>query len=198
MIIKNNLMKSNLIKKFYFSFLIFLSFINCVKDLPKLPLNLNSDFILTTHNNEIFKSKNFNNEKVKLVFFGFTNCPDICPKTLKRIEKVEQILKYKKDFVFYFITVDPKNDNTENLKKYLNNFKVNSIGLTGTQNNLSKIAKIFGATFETNKTSDSHGHTHSNILHNTQIFLLDKDSNLRYIIKQEDALQKIASLIRLI
>ena len=76
-------------------------------------------FNLITHFYKQFDYKFFSNYP-SLIFFGFLNCPDVCPFTLTKISEIIHNLKDKSDFMrFYFVTVDPERDNIEDLKEYL-------------------------------------------------------------------------------
>lgn len=71
--------------------------------------------------------------KYKLVFFGYTHCPDTCPATLQKMAAVMQQLDPKGEkLVPLFITVDPERDTAPVLAKYIANFGPLIVGLTGT------------------------------------------------------------------
>ena len=71
--------------------------------------------------------------KPALVFFGFTNCPDVCPTTLYQLSNMLDQLKSDADRLnVLFITVDPERDTPQLLKGYVENFGSTFIGLTGT------------------------------------------------------------------
>ena len=83
-----------------------------------LSKNVNK-FKLITHSNEKFDDKLFSNYP-SLIFFGFLNCPDVCPLTLTKISEIINKLKNKNNFIrFYFVTVDPERDKIEELKELL-------------------------------------------------------------------------------
>ena len=70
--------------------------------------------------------------KPSVFFFGFLNCPDICPNTLVEISNIILKLGKKSNKInFYFVTVDPERDTISNMKEYLTNFNENIIGITG-------------------------------------------------------------------
>ena len=74
-----------------------------------LSKNINK-FKLITHPNEKFNDKIFSNHP-SLIFFGFLNCPDVCPFTLTKISEIIYKLKDQSDSIrFYFVTVDPEKD----------------------------------------------------------------------------------------
>ena len=84
-------------------------------------------------------------DKFKLVYFGFTNCPDICPTDMARISK--SLTKIDKDKLAnlqpLFITIDPKRDDPLSIKTYLDSFHPSFIGLTGTPEQIANVANNY-------------------------------------------------------
>jgi len=90
-----------------------------------------SDFSLKDMNNNVITQDSFDGP-LTAIFFGFTNCPDVCPMTLNKMDIVLDKLKNKKKNVkFFFISVDPERDTPEVVKNYLSNFDNNFVGITG-------------------------------------------------------------------
>ena len=90
-----------------------------------------SDFILKDMNNNTITQDSFDGP-LTAIFFGFTNCPDVCPMTLNKMDIVlDKLKKKKKNVKFFFISVDPERDTPEIVKNYLSNFDNNFIGITG-------------------------------------------------------------------
>ena len=72
-------------------------------------------------------------------FFGFLNCPDICPNTLTDISKIITNLgSDSKEINFYFVTVDPERDQVLEMNEYLSHFNNEIIGITGQIENIKK------------------------------------------------------------
>ncbi|KAG2179101.1 hypothetical protein INT43_001951, partial [Umbelopsis isabellina] len=82
-----------------------------------------------------------------MVYFGFTNCPDICPDELDKmadvIDKVATDPELGNILTPVFITCDPKRDTPEIVHEYIQDFHPEMIGLTGTQEEITKVAKSF-------------------------------------------------------
>ena len=79
-----------------------------------------------------------------LVYFGFTYCPDICPAGLQVITAALDQLGPKADRVTpLFVTVDPERDTPEQLKRYVDSFHKNVVGLTGSAEDITKVAKAY-------------------------------------------------------
>ena len=104
----------------------------------KSDIQIGGDFELTNHLGQKVTNKSFN-EYYRLVFFGFTNCPDFCPNTLNNIGIVINQIDKKDQLVPILITVDPKRDTIIKLKKYLTNFHPRIVGLTGTEVQLESV-----------------------------------------------------------
>ena len=159
-----------------------------------LSKNVN-EFKLITHFNERFDDKFFSNHP-SLIFFGFLNCPDVCPFTLTKISEIINKLKDKSDLMkFYFVTVDPKRDKIEELKEYLSAFHPKIIGVTGSNIGIEKFLKYMYVY----KKEISLDHNNYTIDHSSQIFLFKKNGSffgtLSTYEKDNNILGKINKLI---
>jgi len=145
---------------------------------------IGGNFELTNHLNQKTTNDSFNGY-YRLVFFGFTNCPDFCPNTLNNIGIVINQIDKKDQLVSIFITVDPERDTVAKLKKYLTNFDSKIIGLTGTKEQIKFVKtkyKIFSKKVmdvkkkngESNNHHDEHDHGGYSVDHTTIIYLMDK------------------------
>jgi len=107
---------------------------------------INTTFELTDHNGQSLTSGNLKN-KSKVIFFGFTHCPDVCPISTDLMSASINNLSnanFNLDSIeFLFITTDPKRDNPERMKNYLSDYSSKIIGLTGEHVNLKKVWKNF-------------------------------------------------------
>ena len=137
-----------------------------------LSKNINK-FKLITHSNEKFDDKFFSNYP-SLIFFGFLNCPDVCPFTLIKISEIIHKLKEKSDFMrFYFVTVDPQRDKIEDLKEYLSAFHSKIIGVTGSNIGIENFLKYMYV-YKKEIPLDDNNYT---IDHSSQIFLFKKNGS---------------------
>ena len=137
-----------------------------------LSKNINK-FNLITHSNEKFDDKFFSNYP-SLIFFGFLNCPDVCPFTLTKISEIIHKLKDKSQFMkFYFVTVDPERDKIEDLKEYLNTFHPKIIGVTGSNTGIENFLKYMYV-YKNVIQLDNNNYT---IDHSSQIFLFKKNGS---------------------
>jgi len=82
--------------------------------------------------------------KVTVVFFGFTQCPDVCPTTMLELAQVKKALGADGDKVQgIFVTIDPERDTAEVLKAYVSNFSPDFVALRGTVEETKAAAKQF-------------------------------------------------------
>ncbi len=175
-----SLLKKNLIMMtiLVFFILVVIFFINLLYNKKKPNLTLGGSFILTDQNGKTFDSKKVN--KKKLLYFGYTYCPDICPFDLLKISKIfENKPKLKNEIKPLFITVDPERDTTKKLKVFMENFDQSITALTGTEDEIKNVLKKFRIYVKLNK----RGPNDSDYLvdHSSLIFLLDKnDSYIKF------------------
>ena len=153
--------------------IIFLSFFSLNKnETMSLSKNVNQ-FKLITHTNEKFDNTFFSGYP-SLIFFGFLNCPDVCPFTLTKISEIIDKLKDKSNLMrFYFVTVDPERDKVEDLKEYLNAFHPKIIGVTGSNIGIEKFLKYMYV-YKKEIPLDDNNYT---IDHSSQIFLFKKNGS---------------------
>ena len=78
------------------------------------------------------------------MYFGFTRCADVCPTTLSRMVKLRNDVGGDGKFNIVFVTIDPKNDGPKEVGQYAGLFNSPIIGLTGSEEQISKVKKQFG------------------------------------------------------
>lgn len=130
------------------------------------------DFNLTDQNAQL-ATKDLLRDSYNLLFFGFTNCPDICPITLGMISMIELIVNNTVNLIF--VSVDPLRDSPEMIKNYLNNFNARFIGLTGDEEELAKLWSALGITVH--RMDDPDGSSY-NVTHNGTVFLLNPEGRM--------------------
>ena len=136
----------------------------------KLPLaaSFGGPFELTAKDGTRFSSDRLAG-KPYAIFFGFTNCPDICPTTLLDVSNHLRALGAAAERMnVVFVTVDPERDTPEHLQAYLANFDPRIIGLTGTPKEISDVARAYRVLIE--KVPTSGGYT---LNHSASVFLMD-------------------------
>ena len=150
---------------------------------------IGGDFtLLSSHNRHVRLSDL--QEKVVMLFFGFTSCPDSCPLTLGKLKQVMVLLGNRGEQVqLLFITVDPKQDNPEQLKTYLNSFQSNIIGLTGTNKEILAVAEKYGSAYMKNPTIISE--TGYLMIHTGYVYLIDQQGLVRAIYPQDTQVEQM-------
>lgn len=109
---------------------------------------LGGRFILTDHNGSLVTEADLLGS-YHLLFFGYTQCPDICPTSLQVLARALKILgNDAKRFVPWFITVDPERDTAERLGEYVAYFNENMVGLTGSSSMIDTVVKQYRVKYE--------------------------------------------------
>ena len=87
--------------------------------------------------------------RVKMLFFGFTSCPDVCPTALQKLNQATSGLapELQEEVLTLFVSVDPQRDTPERLAEYVDFFGDNIVGLTGDEPQLRQLAKRYRTTF---------------------------------------------------
>ena len=108
-----------------------------------------SSFSLKDVNDEPITEKSFQGP-LTAVFFGFTNCPDVCPLTLANIDQVMEKLDdaENKKLKVFFVSIDPQRDSPEIIKDYLGSFKNKIYGITGEPEEIFLLSKSWGVLSE--------------------------------------------------
>lgn len=134
------------------------------------------DAELTDQYGEPFRLSELNG-RVALVFFGFTNCPDVCPLTMQSFRQFRNADGVDvENIAFVLISVDGERDTPEVMKAYLEQFAPGFIGLTAAPSTVKSLAGQFSAAFY-KRTTDAHGGYM--IGHSPQSFVLDPKGRLR-------------------
>jgi protein SCO1/2 len=153
------------------------------------------DFSLPDHNGQLRTIKDFAG-KVVVVFFGFTQCPDVCPTSMAELAEVKQLLGPDGDKLqAIFITVDPERDTPELLKAYMGNFDPGFLALRPTPEQLPQVAKDFKIYYKKvdGKTKGSYTMDHS-----AGSYIYDPQGRIRLYNRYGSGAEVLASDIRLL
>jgi len=144
--------------------------------------SIGGPFTLTTADGKRFSSESLKGQPYVL-FFGFTNCPDVCPTTLLEMSNALAALGSDADQLsMLFVTVDPERDTAEHLKSYLGSFDRRIIGLTGSAADIASAARAFHVFYE--KVPTSGGYTMN---HTATVFLMDRRGALAGTTNHEES-----------
>lgn len=129
------------------------------------------------------------------MFFGFTNCPIVCPTSLGEMTGwIEGLGEAGKEFRFYFVTLDSERDTPAKLKDYLENFSPQIIGLTGDDAEIAAAAKVMSVYYR--RVPTSGGYT---LDHTALVFLFDAHGRRRGVLNYDAdkalALARLRALI---
>ena len=117
-------------------------------DAAKTTDSLGGRFILTDHRGRLVRDADFLG-RYSLIYFGYTNCPDICPNSLQVMSLALRMLGEKADRIQpYFITIDPDRDKVGVMQDYVGYFDLNLIGLTGSRAMIDRVASQFRIRYE--------------------------------------------------
>lgn len=164
---------------------------------PPLPINdrLGGAITLTDQHGEPFNTVALQG-KVQLLFFGYTHCPDICPATLARVTQAWRRLReagHGDDTAVVFVTFDPQRDTSALMKKYLQFFDENIIGLTGSEEDIRLAAEKYGVVFLPDESVDEKGEVTRLYAHSDFIYLLDTLGRVRKLYPSDADIEEMVA-----
>ncbi len=149
-----------------------------------------SEFSLKDMNNNVITDKSFDGP-LTAIFFGFTNCPDICPMTLNKMDiALSRLKKQNKSLKLFFISVDPERDTPEVVKDYLSSFENNFVGITGEPEKIYLLSQSWGIVSQKIFKDDGE----YNIDHSSPVILLKNGKYVARISHKDDIKRSIKIL----
>ena len=153
------------------------------------------DFSLPDQSGTVRSLKDFRG-KLVVLFFGYTQCPDVCPTTMTEIAQAKKLLGPDGDKVQgIFVTVDPERDTPEVLKNYMANFDPTFIGLRATPDQLSAMAKDFKVYYKKVDGKSASGYTMD---HSAASYVYDTKGQLRLYTRYGSGAKSLASDLKLL
>lgn len=140
-------------------------------------------------------------DKVALLFFGYTHCPDVCPLHMANIAAVlkQMSAEDRARVVTVFVTTDPERDTPQRLKEWLGNFDPTFVGLTGTQDELAR-AQQSVATRPAEREYVNGDSVNYFVGHSAMVFAFARDGNAYTVypfgVRQEDWANDLPRLVR--
>lgn len=132
--------------------------------------------------------------KVVFVFFGFTQCPEVCPTTMAELAEVKRRLGKDGDRVQgVFITIDPERDTAEVLKAYLTGMDPSFIGLRGSLDEVNAASRDFKVFYQKVPTQDGKGYTMD---HTAGGFVFDPAGQVRLFVRYGLGIEALTSDIK--
>lgn len=132
--------------------------------------------------------------KVAVLYFGYTNCPDVCPTTLAKLAQVLSMLGADADGVrVLFVSVDPKRDAGKVLATYAHAFAPQVVGLTGSQEQLTDVTKRYRVAYGYGKPDAEGNYV---VFHSSAEFVFDRQGKARLLAQYDDKAAAIAKDVR--
>ena len=149
------------------------------------------DFTLINQDNQPFRLQDIRG-RAAFLFFGYTSCPDMCPVTMSRIATaLRRVGPAAAPVVTLFVSVDPRRDTPAVLKEYVGSFSTPLIGLTGSEDEIRRVAAAYHAAYEFVPS----GTPNYLINHTSAIFLIDRDGRLRQYFKFDENPNTLAAAL---
>lgn len=150
------------------------------------------DFTLTNQDGQPFRLDQLRGRPAVL-FFGYTSCPDMCPMTMSRIAAALKLVgDPAREVTTLFVSVDPERDTPAVLKEYVGSFSIPVVGLTGTPDDVARVAAQYHASYQVVPT----GTTNYLVNHTSAIFLIDRQGRLRQYFRFDEKPDTLASALR--
>jgi protein SCO1/2 len=154
-----------------------------------------ADFALIDDRGEPFSLDNLRGQW-SLIFFGFTNCPDVCPSTLYNLKQVHETLGQLNDDAsaghqVLFVSVDPERDTPEQLYQYVDYFHPDFIGVTGPQEQLAALTLQLGIAYRIEEHET--GSTQYDVYHSASVMLIDPQGRLHGVFPAPHDADKMAA-----
>jgi protein SCO1/2 len=151
------------------------------------------DFQLTDHNGQPRSLKDFKG-KVVVLFFGYTQCPDVCPTSMVELAEVKKLLGPQGDKMQgLFVTLDPERDKPEMLKAYMANFDPSFLALHTSVDKLPEVAKEFKIYY---KKVDGPTPTSYTLDHSAGSYVFDPEGHVRLFVRYGSGAPAVAADIK--
>ncbi|RJF97633.1 SCO family protein [Noviherbaspirillum saxi] len=158
-------------------------------------LDYAKDFAMPDHNGTLRTLADFKGKAV-VVFFGYTQCPDVCPSTMAEMASVMQQLGSQADKVqVLFITVDPERDTAALLSKYVPAFHPSFLGLVGDKAATQKIAKDFKVFYQKVPGKEAGSYTMD---HTAGSYVFDPQGRIRLFVRHGQGAEPIVHDLKLL
>lgn len=154
-----------------------------------------ANFALTDGKNQPFSLANLRGQWT-LMFFGFTNCPDVCPSALYDLNLVmeklaEQPVDKKPNIQAVFVSVDPERDTPEKLAQYVSYFNPGFIGVTGEPEQMQPLTMQLGIAYKIEEHEP--GAERYDVYHSVSFLLIDPEGRLHGVFPAPHDADKMAA-----
>ena len=148
------------------------------------------NFELIDQNNEVFNKKSLEGGWTVL-FFGYTNCPDVCPTTIYKLAEIKNGIKEdlpSANFNTVLVTLDPDRDSPERLDEYIGYFDETMLGVTGTYENIQSFTSSLSVFYQRINKEEGYDFNHT-----ASIFVFDKDGSLFATMSPANTVEELES-----
>lgn len=155
-------------------------------------------FTLQAANNQTLTAKDMRG-KVVLMFFGYANCPDICPTSMAQLAEVmEQLGDDAPKVRILFVSVDPHRDHPDMLQEYVENFDDRyAIGLTGTEKEIANLARRYRVAYQLEKPDPKNPNNYE-VSHSRGVYFFDAKGKARYLASDSEEVEALVEKVRAI
>ncbi len=149
------------------------------------------EFTLTRTDGQTVSADDYQGQ-VRLVFFGFTNCPDVCPATMARLTRAIRAMPedLQGQVTPLFVSVDPQRDDLDHLEQYVSFFYDRTVGLTGDESSLRRMVKRYRTTFGYDEPDERGSY---NVSHSSAVYVFDQQGQARLLLRPEDSADQITA-----
>ena len=158
----------------------------------KKPLDI-IEFELNNQGDQLYSKNDLKNQWT-ILFFGYTNCPDVCPTTIFKLGQIKQQMSKELpnlNLQILFITLDPERDSTERLKEYLGFFDPSMTGLTGEITKIVELTSNLSVFFQRINKEDGYDFNHT-----ASIFLINPKAQLKASFSPASSMDMLAEDIK--
>ena len=158
----------------------------------KKPLDI-IEFELKNQGDQLYSKNDLKNQWT-ILFFGYTNCPDVCPTTIFKLGQIKQQISKELpnlNLQILFITLDPERDSTERLKEYLGFFDPSMTGLTGEITKIVELTSNLSVFFQRINKEDGYDFNHT-----ASIFLINPKAQLKASFSPASSMDMLAEDIK--
>ena len=158
-------------------------------------LDYAKDFALTDHNGKARTLADFKGKAV-VIFFGYTQCPDVCPTTMVEMANVMKLLGADADKVqVLFVTLDPERDTQALLASYVPNFDKRFLGLYGDAAATAKVAKEFKVFYQKVEGKTPGSYT---VDHTAGSYVFDPEGRIRLFLRHSQGAEPVAHDLKIL
>lgn len=146
-------------------------------------------FELTNDQGEAVTAEAYQGQ-IRLLFFGFTSCPDVCPATLAKLNKAVRAMPepLQSEVTPLFVSVDPGRDTPEKIASYVEFFGDRTEGLTGDEAALRRLAKRYRTTFGYDEPDERGNYA---VSHSSAVYVFDRQGEARLLFQSGVSAEQI-------